>query len=239
MLTFNLKIANKVLKINAFNGCNKRYCGAFLTDEEPEYEITMTEEDLRNERSNSETGQVYVNEEISALYRRIADLLVEDGIVVFHSSAISVNGGGFLITARSGVGKSTHAKLLSEYIKEDFKYINDDKPLLEIKDNSVTIYSSPWNGKERRGNNISAPLKAIIFLNRGETNTYRKVVDKNEIYINLLSQTYLPKQKDKREKALKLIDILLRNTNFYIINVNKDISAAQMTYERIIKDETK
>ena len=239
MSAFNLKIANKVLKINSFNESTKRYCDGFTTDEKPDYTIIMTEEDLKNESSNSNNGQVYVNEEISALYRKIADLLVEDNIVVFHSSAISVDGNAFLITARSGVGKSTHSRNLKEYIGESFEYINDDKPLLEIKDNKVTIYSSPWNGKERRGNNISAPLKAIIFLNRGETNTYRKVVDKNEIYINLLSQTYLPKQKDKREKALKLIDILLRNINFYIINVNKDISAAQMTYERIIKDETK
>ena len=239
MIAFNVKTANKVLKINAFNESTKRYCGAFLTNEEPEYEITMTEEDLKNERSNSETGQVYVNEEISALYRKIADLLVEDGIVVFHSSAISINGGGFLITARSGVGKSTHAKLLSEYIKEDFKYINDDKPLLEVKDNKVTVYSSPWNGKERRGNNISAPLKAIIFLNRGESNTYRKIINKEEIYIKMLSQIYLPKEKTKREKALNIADKLLKNVNFYEINVTKDVESAKMTYKEIIKNEIK
>ena len=236
---FNLKVANKVLEINAFNESTKRYCDAFIMDEEPDYTITMTEEDLKNESSNSNNGQVYVNEEISALYRKIADLFVEDDIVVFHSSAISVNGGGFLITARSGVGKSTHAKLLSEYLKEDFKYINDDKPLLEVKDNKVTIYSSPWNGKERRGNNISAPLKAIIFLNRGESNTYRKIINKEEIYIKMLSQIYLPKDKAKREKALKIADKLLKDINFYEIYVNKDIESAKMTYERIIKDEIK
>ena len=239
MSTFNLTIANKVLRINAFNESTKRYCGAFITDEKPDYTITMTKEDLENESSNSNTGQVYVNEEISALYRKIANLLVEDGIVVFHSSAISVNGGGFLITARSGVGKSTHAKLLSEYIKEDFKYINDDKPLLEVKDNEVTIYSSPWNGKERRGNNISAPLKAIIFLNRGESNTYRKIINKEEIYIKMLSQIYLPKEKSKREKALNIADKLLKNVNFYEINVTKEIESAKMTYEEIIKNEIK
>ena len=238
MFFFNIKIANKVLIINAFNESTKRYCGAFLTDEEPEYEITMTGEDLKNERSNSETGQVYVNEEISALYRKIANLLVEDGVVVFHSSAISVDGNGFLITARSGVGKSTHAKNLSDYIGESFKYINDDKPLLKVEGNNVTVHSSPWNGKERRGNNISAPLKAIIFLNRGDTNSYRKIVNKEEIYIKMLSQIYLPKEKSKREKALIIADKLLKNVNFYEINVTKDIESAKMTYEEIIKQNS-
>ena len=239
MTTFNLKIANKVLQIHAFNESTKRYCAAFLTDEEPDYTITMTEEDLKNERTNSSDGKVYVNEEISALYRKIADLLVEDNIIVFHSSAVSVDGNGFLITARSGVGKSTHSKLLEQYIGDGFKYINDDKPMLKVTDEGIAIYSTPWNGKERRGNNISAPLRAIIFLNRGKTNTYRKIDNKEEIYIKMLSQIYLPKEKSKREKALKIADTLLKKVNFYEINVNQDLDAAKMTYERIMKNEIK
>ena len=237
MISFKIRIINMVLQICSFNESTKRYCVDFLTDEKPDHTISMTEEDLKNESSNSNNGQVYVNEEISALYRKIADLLVEDDIVVFHSSAISVDGQGFLITARSGVGKSTHAKNLQEYIGDSFKYINDDKPLLKVNDNDVIVYSSPWNGKERRGNNISAPLKAILFLSRGETNSYRKIINKEEIYIKMLSQIYLPKEKSKREKALKIADTLLKNVNFYEINVTKDIESAKMTYEEIIKNE--
>ena len=239
MVFFNLKIVNIVLKINAFNESTKRYCRAFLTDEKSDCTIIMTEEDLKNERTNSSDGKVYVNEEISALYRKIADLLVEDNIIVFHSSAVSIDGNGFLITARSGVGKSTHSKLLEQYIGDGFKYINDDKPMLKVTDEGITIYSTPWNGKERRGNNISAPLRAILFLSRGETNTYRKIDSKEEIYIKMLSQIYLPKEKAKREKALKIADTLLKNINFYEINVTKEIESAKMTYEEIIKNEIK
>ena len=168
MITFNIKVANRILGITAFNESTKRYCADFLTDEEPNYVITMTEEDLENEASNSSDGKVYVNEEISALYRKIADLLVEDNIVVFHSSAISVDGNGFLITARSGVGKSTHAKNLSDYIGDSFKYINDDKPLLKVNDNDVIVFSSPWNGKENTITSLSFTLSkglsSLIYL---------------------------------------------------------------------------
>ena len=238
MIAFNIKIADKVLKINAFNESTKKYCLSFLSEEKPDYMITMSEEDLRNESSNSNDGHVYVNEEISALYRKIADLLVEDGIIVFHSSAFKVNGNAFLVTARSGVGKSTHVKLLEEVIGDDFKYINDDKPLVKVSDD-VIVYSNPWNGKERRGNNNSAPLKAVLFLNRALDNSYKKINNKEEIYIKMLSQIYLPRDKAKREKALKIADKLLKSINFYEINVNKDIESAKMTYERIIKDEIK
>ena len=238
MTNFRIKIVNRVLEINAFNETTKRYCGRFLSEEEPQYFITMTEEDLKNESTNSSNGQVYVSEEISALYRKIADMFVEEDILVFHGSSFVVNGGGFIVTARSGVGKSTHVNLLKQLLGDELIYINDDKPLLEVKDD-VTIFSNPWNGKERRGNNTFAPLKAILFLGRSEEPNYRKIINKQEIYIKLMSQSYLPREKDKREKALKIVDAILKKTNFYEINVNMDIESATMTYERIIKNEIK
>ena len=238
MVNFKIKVANKVFEINAFYEFTKKYCRDFLCEENPDYFITMSEQDLINEVNETSSGKVYVSEEISALYRKIADILLEYDIIVFHGSSFMVNNQGFIVTARSGVGKSTHVKLLEEFIGDSFKYINDDKPLLEVKDN-VIIHSNPWNGKERRGNNISTPLKAILFLSRSETPTYKKIDNKEEIYIKLLSQTYLPREKSKREKALKTMDALFNKTNFYEINVNQNIESAKMTYERIIKNETK
>ena len=239
MVNFRIKLVNAVFEINAFYETTKEYCRDFFTDEKVDYVITMNQEDLENESSNSKDNKVYVTEEISALYRKIADLFIEQGVIVFHGSSFKVNDYGFIVTAHSGVGKSTHVRLLQEYLGNEFEYINDDKPLLEVKDNEITLYSSPWNGKERRGNNIHAPLKGVIFLNRGVTNTYKKLDNKEKIYFKLLSQVYLPKEKAKREKALKIIDILLKRINFYEINVNMDISSAQMTSERIIKNEIK
>ena len=238
MINFKIEIANIVLEINAFNESTKRYCDDFLSDKEPEYIITMTQEDLENEKHIDEDGKVYANEEISALYRKIADLFIEHNILVMHGSAFKVGGYAFIVTARSGVGKSTHVNLLREYLGKEFEYINDDKPLLEIKDNELMLYSSPWNGKERRGNNNYAPLRSVIFLNRGITNTYKKLDNSGDVYFRLLSQIYLPRDKAKREKALRIIDILLKSVNFYEINVNKEIDSASMTYERIIKNET-
>ena len=238
MISFKIKIANIVLLINAFNETTKRYCKDFLCDEECDYEITMCEQDLKNEVLEGNNGHVYVNEEISALYRKIADLFVERSIIVFHGSSFKVKNNGFIVTARSGVGKSTHVNLLERYIGDDFKYINDDKPLVKVNDD-IIIYSSPWNGKERRGSNTKAPLKAVFFLNRSLDNTYKPIINKEEIYIRLLSQIYLPRDKDKREKALKIVDALLKKINFYEINVNKELESAKMTYEEIIQNEIK
>jgi len=239
MVNFKIKIAGLVLEINCFNETTKRYCRDFLTDLPKDLEINLSEEDLKNEVINSTNNQFYVDEEITALYRKIADALIEKNIVVFHSSSVKVGGYAFIFTARSGVGKSTHTRLLSELLGEKMMYINDDKPLLEVKNDEIIIHSSPRNGKERRGNDISAPLKAIVFLSRGEENTYKKIDDKNARYLNLISQIYLPYDKAKRAKALNIADEIIKKVTLYEIYVNKDISAAKMTYERIIKNEIK
>ena len=239
MVNFKIKIANKVFDINCFYESTKNYCKDFLTDEKSDFDVTLSEDDLKSEIQNATNNHLYVNEEISALYRKIADILVEENIVVFHSSSIKVNDFAFIFTARSGVGKSTHTNYLSELLKDQLTYINDDKPLLEVSDEKIIVYSNPWNGKERRSTNTSAPLKAIIFLSRGETNSYKKIEDKSEVYFKLLSQIYLPYEKSKRQKAMQIADQIIKNVNFYEIFVTKDISAAEMTYERIIKNETK
>ena len=93
-------------------------------------------------------------------------------------------------------------------------------------------------GKRKLSSPPQTILKAIIFLNRGD-NTFRKIENKQEFYFKLLTQIYLPTDKTKREKALKIIDVLLKRLNFYEINVNKELDSASMTYERIIKNEIK
>ena len=238
MINFKIKLADIVIEINAFNESTKKYCEGFLSNEDSDLVITMSQEDLENEKHIQEDGRVYASEEISAVYRKIADLLIERNIIVFHGSSFKVGDSAFIVTARSGVGKSTHVGLLKKLLGNKLEYINDDKPLLEVNENDLMIHSSPWNGKERRGNNLKAPLKAVIFLNRGN-NTYKKLDNNQEVYFRLLSQIYLPRDKSKREKALKIIDVLLKRLNFYEINVNKEIEAASLTYERIIKNEIK
>lgn len=48
-------------------------------------------------------------------YRKIAEKLVQYDVMLFHGSAVAVDGIGYLFTAKSGTGKSTHTRLWREY----------------------------------------------------------------------------------------------------------------------------
>lgn len=89
---------------------------------------------------------------------------------VFHSSSICSNGEGIAFSAKSGTGKSTHTKLWLENIPETF-ILNDDTPIIFLgKDNMFYISGTPWAGTTGINKNATVPLKAIVFLERGEEN---------------------------------------------------------------------
>lgn len=119
--------------------------------------ITITQSDIDFEREKSAREDIkegipirhfsdaYL--ETLAVYRKIADYLLSCNTLLFHGSVITVDGEGYLFTAQSGTGKSTHTRLWREYFGERAVMVNDDKPLLHITDSGMTAYGTPWDGK--------------------------------------------------------------------------------------------
>ncbi len=54
--------------------------------------------------------------ETLAVYRRIAEKMPEYRTLLFHGSCVAVDGAGYLFTAKSGTGKSTHTRLWREML---------------------------------------------------------------------------------------------------------------------------
>ena len=113
--------------------------------------------------------------ETLAVYRKIAEQMPTYDTVLFHSSAVAVDGAAYLFAAKSGTGKSTHARLWRELLGDRAIMINDDKPLLRITDAGATVFGTPWNGKHRLGTNGSAPVRAICVLERGVQNNIERI----------------------------------------------------------------
>ena len=142
----------------------------------------------------------------------------QDDTVLFHGSAIAVDGQAYLFTAKSGTGKSTHVM------------INDDKPLLHIGAEGAAVYGTPWNGKHRLGTNGSAPLRAICILERGKTNRIERI-DRRTAYPILLQQTYRPASAEALQRTLTLIDRLTERVALFRLFCNMEPEAARVSYE--------
>lgn len=168
--------------------------------------------------------------ETLAVQRKIAEALFARDTLLFHGSVIAVDGQGYLFTAKSGTGKSTHTRLWREVFGERAVMINDDKPFLRMQDGRVLAYGSPWNGKHRLGVNACVPLRAVCCLRRGETNEIRPIEPVRLLPI-LMQQSQRPAQAENMPKYLELLDKLAGGTVFYGLSCNMDMEAAIVAYE--------
>ncbi len=153
-----------------------------------------------------------------------------------HSSALIYDGGAYLFSADSGVGKSTHTKLWLNAFGDKVHIMNDDKPVVRLYDDRAVAYGTPFDGGSGIALNESYPLKAIIFVERGEENSVR-VPDSKEIIQKLYFQTARMVNRKTAEKMLLNFEKLLTLTKFFVLTCNTDISAVYVAFEGVISSE--
>ena len=225
------KMADKIIQIDSLYQKVHDYCFDYRFDGKPDFTVTTTENDICFERKRSKDDYKYSDEYLEelAVYRKIAEKMPLYDTFLFHGSAISVDGQCYIFTAKSGMGKSTHTRLWRQLLTDRAIMVNDDKPLIRVCDDSVTVFGTPYNGKHRLGNNISVPLKSICILNRSDEN-YIRQISEAEAYSVILQQCYRPSDKNTLLKTLSLIDNMIEHIDLWLLGCNMDISAAQISY---------
>lgn len=221
--SFILQIADVNISVTVINVEITMFCKDYIKyGLEPHITITMNEADIEKERLKAQKTDENVFRpyyESIALFRKVADELINFDVILLHGSAIEVEGEAFLFTAPSGTGKSTHALKWKEKFDNRAKIINDDKPFVKFENEAPIICGSPWNGKHRRGCNMQSPLKAICFLERAEDNAIEKLTAE-DAYAYILKQTYIPSNPEQVVKVLSMLPILLEKVPVYRMKVN-------------------
>lgn len=144
-------------------------------------------------------------------YALVYFLRLEKDSLFMHGSSIMYKNKGIIFTAKSGTGKSTHAKL---WLKNSNAItINDDKNIIALIDDKLKIYSSPWSGKEMLNNNISTTLDSIIFLYQNKTNTLEKI--NNIKALKLLLGQIENLNENNKEIWNKIVDKMLELPIYY------------------------
>lgn len=237
---FSIKLADCNIGIDCMFLSTKDFCQDYLTEETPVFSVKIQPEDISFEREKSiredEAEGIPVRYfsdeylETLAVYRKIAERILEFDTLLFHGSAIAVDDTGYLFTAKSGTGKSTHTRLWRELFGKRAVMVNDDKPLLKVTDTGITAYGTPWNGKHRLSNNISVPLKAICLLERSEVN-HIEPVSVNAAFPMLLQQCYRPADAPAMQKTLYLLERLGKSVKLYKLGCSMELQAAETAFD--------
>lgn len=91
--------------------------------------------------------------------------------IVLHSSSLVYKGKAVAFSAPPETGKSTHTRLWKKVFGNDVTIVNDDKPALRFDNDGIILFGTPWAGSTGINANVSAPLAAVVFLNRGAENS--------------------------------------------------------------------
>ena len=200
----------------------------------PDITITITEKELMEEYDVSQIKILSVVES-SCILRKLAKELIDNfNTILFHASSIRYNDNAYLFTAKSGTGKSTHTRLLKELLKDKITYINDDKPFIRYENDEFYVYGNPWQGKHDLGENLSCKLKAIVKITRSDDNFVKKLDTISALNL-LLEQAYSYNDETSVNNLLELINKMFNKIEFYELYCNMDISAAETSYNKILK----
>jgi hypothetical protein len=158
-------------------------------------------------------------------------VLFHSGIVL-HASSISYQGKGIAFTAPSGTGKSTHTEMWEKYYNASV--LNDDCPIIRVENDQTKIYGSPWNGSNNKSINSSAPLTAIVILERSENNSIRELSNKEAIPL-LLPRVFLPyRNTELMDYALQNTERIIQNTPKFLLRCRPDREAVDLVHQCII-----
>ena len=239
MESFHFEIAGSVFSVQPLFQSTREYCKPYLTDKEPEFLVSVGNDDLAFEQALLEQEAVEQGLKIrkfkdpflerSVIQRQVADFLVSRNTLMLHGSTVSVDGQAYLFTAPCGTGKSTHTRLWRELFGDRAIMVNDDMPFLQITSSGVFAYGSPWSGKHGLASNVCVPLKGICFLHRGcENLIYRADAKCSGNFLR--DQVHIPADKVLSEKVFSLVDMLIEKVPIWEMYCNKDLDAARVSY---------
>ena len=239
MELFAIEIAGLLVSLKTMFMSTKEYFRPYLTEKEPVFFVEVLPEDLvyEQEMLDLEAEEEGLKRrkftdpflERTAIQRKVADRLIQDGTLMLHGSTVAVDGKAYLFTAPCGTGKSTHTRLWREVFGDRAIMVNDDKPFLKVTDRGVLAYGSPWSGKHGLATNICVPLQGICLLHRGTENRIWPI-SPEAIRGELRHQLHAPAAAVLQERSYAILEKLLEVTPTWEMDCTKDPEAAEVAY---------
>lgn len=228
---------------------NYEFLLPYQTEKAPAFTVELTPEDIDfslthlrryfGERSAPYSDSFLENVSIQNV---LSKKLLEYGVLALHGSALCMDGEAIVFTAKSGTGKSTHARLWRENFGDRVWMINDDKPMIRLENGKAIVYGTPWDGKHHLSRNASAPLKAIVKLER-EAENHIEPLERADAFQLLMTHGVVTRRGpmklsgEAKLRAMALETALLDAAAFYRLGCNMDPDAARTAWEGIRKNQ--
>jgi len=219
----------------------KKYFTRFTIDETEgeEYDVMLDEDTFNRHKEFLNATKMTPFLEFSMLLSPTCTFLLKHNRCLYHGVAFLWREKAWLLTAPSGVGKSTQFKLWNKLHGDEIEIINGDKPILEYSetDDCIIVHPSPWNGKENFRGTKSAPLGGIVYLAQKDENTIETIGQRTSvvpIFVQFLC--YNDTEDDIRGTA-RMEDHILKSVPVWVLQNLGDDDSAELTYKTLLEYE--
>lgn len=154
------------------------------------------------------------------LYQGFRYYALNNKCYMLHSSAVKNSDGCILFCGQSGAGKSTQADLWAEYTS--FQIMSYDQNCLYFtKDGTLIAQTTPWGGKEDYYWDTSSVVKAIVFLEKADSDSIQKLTAAEAYAMMYLSNYLFPLNERIDEENQRIILKIVRKVPAYRLKCTK------------------
>ncbi len=148
----------------------------------------------------------------------LARILADRQGCYLHASGIVMDGQGLLFVGHSGAGKSTTLKML----RGSGEILCDDRVILRRWTEGFKIHGTWSHGELPDVSPTSAPLRALLFLEKANVNELIPIVDKKERFHRVLAYVVKPLvDASWWEKILPLAERIAAEVPIYRLRFDK------------------
>lgn len=148
------------------------------------------------------------------------------GMLTFHGALMEHEGEGIMISAPSGTGKTTHARLWRD--QKQALILNGDRAVCRKEHGVWKGFGLPWSGTSGEQVNRSVPIKALVILSRSKENQASRIKGEKALSASL-SHMLCPAWNGRLVgKSLELLDDFLKEVPVIRLSCRPDADSVEV-----------
>ena len=156
---------------------------------------------------------------------------------LFHGVAIAWRGKAWILTGKSGVGKTTQLRHWRALFADEICLISGDKALIEDRDDGLWVNPSPWTGKEGEHGSGCAPLGGIVLLEQGTENSMQRLSPAEAVFPLFLQFLYRPLDRESVDRVCAYEEQLLHAVPVWKLVNRGDEASAKLCHDFLLKED--
>jgi hypothetical protein len=171
---------------------------------------------------------------LELLGQLMPQVMLKHGIITFHGVLMEYERHGIILSASSGIGKTTHARLWRD--TKDALIINGDRAVCSLENNRWVGYGLPWSGTSGEQINRSVPVKVFTAIRQSSENKAERLEGLEAFEALLPNILYPAWDEEMTGRALDHLEQFLADVPVFRLHCRPDTDAVEVLYQALLEN---